>query len=90
MLALATHVHVCFRVSKMVDFSLREVAKLTIWYDTTGSLVQTQQMSRVEFPDLTPCDFSFCGYIFEVPRVPPEAQRFRRLEAEDYGLLRGY
>ncbi len=63
MLALATHVHVCFRVSKMDDFSVREKAKLTIWYDTTGSVVQTRRMSMAEFPYLTPCYFFLWGYL---------------------------
>ncbi len=79
MLVLVTHVHVCFSASKMDDFSVREMAKLAIWCDTTDSVVQTQRMSRAEFPDLTPRDFFLCGYVFEVRRIPPEAQRLRRL-----------
>ncbi len=52
MLALATHVHVCFRVSKMDDFSVREMTKLAISYDTTDSVVQTKRMFRAEFQEI--------------------------------------
>ncbi len=34
-------------VSKMDDFSVRELAKLAIWYETIGSVVETQRNGQV-------------------------------------------
>ena len=35
----------------MEDFSVREMAKLAIWYDTTGSIVQTQRRFATKFQE---------------------------------------
>ena len=40
----------------MESYSVRELAKLAIWYDTTGSIAQTQRNFRTEFQGTCPQD----------------------------------